>query len=49
MRALVLRCAAVALIAPGVASRPLCPYPQLARYKGTGEPNDAANLACAGP
>jgi len=30
-------------------SRPLCPYPQLARYKGTGEPNDAANFTCAAP
>ena len=28
-------------------SRPLCPYPQLARYKGTGDPNDAASFECA--
>jgi feruloyl esterase len=27
-------------------SRPLCPYPQAARYKGTGSPDDAANFAC---
>ncbi|HVZ20552.1 MAG TPA: tannase/feruloyl esterase family alpha/beta hydrolase [Vicinamibacterales bacterium] len=27
-------------------SRPLCPYPQLARYKGTGDPNDAQNFVC---
>jgi feruloyl esterase len=30
-------------------SRPLCPYPQLARYKGAGDPNDAASFACAAP
>lgn len=28
-------------------SRPLCPYPQLPRYKGTGDTNDAANFSCA--
>ena len=28
-------------------SRPLCPYPQLARYKGTGNPNDARNFQCS--
>lgn len=27
-------------------SRPLCPYPQLPRYKGTGDPGDAANFEC---
>jgi feruloyl esterase len=27
-------------------SRPLCPYPQVARYSGTGSPDDAANFAC---
>jgi feruloyl esterase len=27
-------------------SRPLCPYPQVARYKGTGDPNDKANFSC---
>lgn len=30
-------------------TRPLCPYPQTARYKGTGDINDAANFACAAP
>jgi len=30
-------------------SRPLCPYPQLARYKGAGDPNDAASFTCAAP
>jgi hypothetical protein len=29
-----------------VATRPLCPYPQLAKYKGTGSTNDAANFVC---
>ena len=28
-------------------TRPLCPYPQLAKYKGTGDTNDAANFICA--
>ncbi len=28
-------------------TRPLCPYPQVARYKGTGDTNDAANFVCA--
>jgi feruloyl esterase len=26
--------------------RPLCPYPQEAKYKGSGDPNDAANFTC---
>lgn len=30
-------------------SRPLCPYPQVARYAGTGNPNDAASFSCAAP
>jgi feruloyl esterase len=31
----------------GVAfTRPLCPYPEVARYKGTGDPTYAANFAC---
>ena len=29
--------------------RPLCPYPQQAQYKGSGDPNDAANFVCAKP
>ena len=28
-------------------TRPLCPYPEAAKYKGTGSTNDAANFACA--
>ena len=27
-------------------TRPLCPYPQAAKYKGTGNLNDAANFTC---
>jgi feruloyl esterase len=27
-------------------SRPLCPYPQVAAYKGVGSTNDAANFEC---
>jgi hypothetical protein len=27
-------------------TRPLCPYPALARYTGTGDPNVAANFVC---
>ena len=30
-------------------TRPLCPYPQAARYKGSGDPNDAANFECERP
>jgi feruloyl esterase len=26
--------------------RPLCPWPQYGRYKGAGDPNDAANFEC---
>jgi hypothetical protein len=29
-------------------SRPLCPYPQVAGYKGTGSTDDAANFECVG-
>jgi len=28
-------------------SRPLCPYPQVAAYGGSGDVNDAANFSCA--
>jgi len=27
-------------------TRPLCPYPQIAKYKGTGNSNDASNFLC---
>ena len=30
-------------------TRPLCPYPQVARYKGVGSTNDAANFVCKAP
>jgi hypothetical protein len=30
-------------------TRPLCPYPQSAKYKGTGDPNKAENFTCANP
>ncbi len=32
-----------------VRSRPLCPYPQVARYSGNGSNDDAANFACKAP
>jgi feruloyl esterase len=28
-------------------TRPLCPYPQVAKYKGAGDTNDAASFVCA--
>ena len=28
-------------------TRPLCPYPQTAHYRGSGDPNDAENFECA--
>jgi feruloyl esterase len=28
-------------------SRPLCPYPEVPRYKGAGDPNDAMSFECA--
>ncbi len=30
-------------------TRPLCPYPQVAKYKGSGSIDEAANFACAAP
>jgi feruloyl esterase len=32
-----------------VRTRPLCPYPEVARYKGTGSIDDAANFRCVAP
>jgi feruloyl esterase len=32
-----------------VRTRPLCPYPQVARYKGTGSIDEAANFVCRAP
>ena len=30
-------------------TRPICQYPNVARYKGSGDLNDAANFTCAAP
>ena len=30
-------------------TRPICPYPQIAKYSGVGSTNDAANFACSAP
>jgi hypothetical protein len=30
-------------------TRPLCPYPQVARWKGSGSTDEAANFTCAAP
>jgi feruloyl esterase len=30
-------------------TRPLCAYPQVAKYSGAGSIDDAANFACANP
>jgi hypothetical protein len=32
-----------------IMTRPLCPYPALAKYKGTGDTNDAGSFACTKP
>jgi feruloyl esterase len=32
-----------------VRSRPLCAYPQVARYKGSGSIDEASNFACVRP
>jgi hypothetical protein len=32
-----------------VRTRPLCPYPEVAKYKGSGSIDDAASFACARP
>ena len=32
-----------------VRTRPLCAYPQTARYKGTGSIDDTANFTCGKP
>jgi hypothetical protein len=31
-----------------IMTRPLCPYPELPKYKGSGDPNDYRNFACVG-
>jgi feruloyl esterase len=30
-------------------TRPLCPYPQVAAYKGTGSTDEAVNFVCKAP
>jgi feruloyl esterase len=30
-------------------TRPLCPYPQIAKYRGTGSIDDAGNFSCQLP
>lgn len=30
-------------------TRPLCPFPQVARYNGSGDPNEAASFSCTAP
>ena len=30
-------------------TRPLCPYPQVAKYDGNGDPSDSASFTCAAP
>jgi feruloyl esterase len=30
-------------------TRPLCPYPRVAKYKGTGSIDEAGNFVCAAP
>jgi feruloyl esterase len=30
-------------------TRPLCAFPQVAKFKGSGDTNDATNFACANP
>ncbi len=32
-----------------IRTRPLCPYPQVAKYNGTGNPDDAQSFACVEP
>jgi feruloyl esterase len=32
-----------------VRNRPLCPYPQVAKYNGTGNPDEAQSFTCASP
>lgn len=41
--------ARVAINFPTGGTRPLCPYPQISRYVGSGMTNDAANFVCVAP
>lgn len=33
----------------GIQTRPLCPYPAVARWNGNGSSDDAANFTCGKP
>jgi feruloyl esterase len=39
----------VAMYFPTGGTRPLCPYPRIPAYKGSGMTNDATNFACVDP
>jgi feruloyl esterase len=39
----------IATKANSLLSRPLCAYPQVAKYKGSGDTNVAANFTCSAP
>ena len=41
--------AIIATASGGKATRPLCPYPQRASYKGVGDTNESANFSCRRP
>jgi hypothetical protein len=30
-------------------TRPICPYPEVAKYNGVGSTNDAGNFTCQAP
>ena len=32
-----------------VRTRPLCPYPEVAKYNGTGNPDEAQSFTCTTP
>jgi feruloyl esterase len=34
---------------PVTRTRPLCPYPEVAKYNGSGSIDDAANFSCQAP
>ena len=36
-------------VTKAVMTRPLCAYPSVAKYKGSGDSSDAANFECAKP
>ena len=38
-----------AITGGGIQTRPLCPYPAVARWNGTGSTDDAASFSCAVP